>query len=206
MKADTAEKYMISRDVIADAMTYEQYYSLIKNLLQEGKTTGSNQSTSYLKYAKLNFQRMKRVYRTTKIIGNLSDSVAQLTRQQIWIVLTEGWCGDAAQSLPAIAKISELTDKIDLRILLRDKNPGIMSAFLTNGSRSIPKLIALDAENLNELFNWGPRPEKFQQMVLDHRQTPQLTNAEFNEHLHLNYTHDKTTSLQEELLKLISGK
>lgn len=205
MNEHIVEKSIITPEVIAKALTYEQYYSLIKQLLKEGKTTGNNQSDSYLKYAKLNFQRMKRVYRTTKIENNLLTTVSGLSQKQIWIVLTEGWCGDAAQSLPAIAKISELTDKIELRILLRDENFEIMNAYRTNGSKSIPKLIALDSENLDQLFTWGPRPEEFQEMVMQHIKNPQLTNAEFNEKLHMKYTLNKTKSLQTELTKLISS-
>ena len=59
-----------------------------------------------------------------------------------WLVLTEAWCGDAAQSLPIINKMAEVSDNITLRLILRDENLDVMDQFLQNGrSRSIPKLI-----------------------------------------------------------------
>ena len=101
MKAELLEKEIFTDEVISNAMHYEKYYRLIKDLLQEGKTTSNNQSNSYFKYGKLNFQRMKRVYRTTNILEELENTIQKISIQQHWIVLTEGWCGDAAQSLPA---------------------------------------------------------------------------------------------------------
>ena len=41
----------------------------------------------------------------------------------------------------------ESGENIELKIVLRDENEELMNEFLTNGSRSIPKLIVLD-ENL----------------------------------------------------------
>ena len=205
MKIELIETELFSNEVIAQAMSYEKYYTLIKDLLQEGKTTGNDQSDHYLKYAKLNFQRMKRVYRTTTVKEALENSIDKITKHQIWVVLTEGWCGDAAQSLPAIAKIAELSEKIDLRILLRDKNTNIIDAYLTNESRSIPKLIAIDKLTYEELFTWGPRPKEIQKMVIEHKKNPTESDAEFNEQLHRRYTLDKTESLQLEFLQLIKS-
>lgn len=189
---------------ISKGMSYEKYFLLVKQLLEEGKTTGENQSESYLKHAKLNFQRMKRVYRTSKIEQQLEDIVHQVEEPQKWIVLTEGWCGDAAQSLPLMARLSELSANIELVILLRDENPDIMDAYLTNGSRSIPKLISIDSDTGEELFTWGPRPKEFQEMVIENKRNPVVDYDTFQEQLHRNYTTDKTVSLQEELTILIS--
>lgn len=205
MKVELLEKKSFTPEVIADAMTYEDYYTLIKKLLEEGKTTGKDQSNNHFKYARLNFQRMKRVYRTTKIQEELESTISKITSKQIWVVMTEGWCGDAAQSLPAMARISELSDKIELRILLRDENLEIMDRHLTNGGRSIPKLIALNSESLDEIFTWGPRPKVFQDMVMEHKQNPVETYEAFNNRLHRQYTEDKTISLQKELDELITG-
>jgi len=60
------------------------------------------------------------------------------------VYLTEGWWGDAAQILPAIARYSEFPPCINLKILLRDENEAVMNRHLTNGSKSIPKAIAFE--------------------------------------------------------------
>jgi hypothetical protein len=45
-----------------------------------------------------------------------------------------------------------------------------MDRYLTNGSRSIPIVIALD-EDFTELGHWGPRPAELQSWVLANRLT-----------------------------------
>ena len=196
---------IISTDVLERAMSYETYFNLINDLTAKGKTTGEDQSEKFIIFTKLNFQRMKRVFKTTLVNEGLKSAIKNLDKKMIWLVLTEGWCGDAAQNLPAMSKISEMSDHIELKILLRDENPDIMNAYLTNGGKSIPKLIALDAENLHELFVWGPRPEKFQSLVMEHKHNPKLPNEEFQLFLHKEYTLDKTQHLQLEMKKLIDG-
>ena len=66
----------------------------------------------------------------------------------------EGWCGDGSQILPYLAKMAHESNNIQLKILLRDENPEIMDQYLTNGSKSIPKLISVDSED-EEIFTFG---------------------------------------------------
>jgi hypothetical protein len=200
---EVLEKMVVNDALIEKSLSYEKYYQLIKDLLAEGKTTGIEQKESYIRHARLNFQRMKRVYRTTLISDELKNTVSKIAHRQLWVVLSEGWCGDAAQNLPAIARIAEQNENIELRILLRDENPDVMEAYLTNGSKSIPKLIAFDERANQELFTWGPRPAFFQNLVLEHKANPQMSNDEFNEWLHREYTLDKTQKLQEEFQSLL---
>lgn len=197
------EKKLINEEVIDKALSYEKYYQLIKDLLEEGKTTGAKQIESRVKHARLNFQRMKRVYRTTLISDELKNMIRKIDQKQLWVVLSEGWCGDAAQNLPAIAKIAEQNENIELKILLRDENPELMDAYLTNGGKSIPKLIALDNQTKSELFTWGPRPKEIQKLVVQHKAKPEMSNEAFNEWLHKEYTIDKTNKLQEEFKSLL---
>ena len=46
----------------------------------------------------------------------------------------------------------------------------IMDRYLTNGSRSIPVVIAL-GQDFRELGHWGPRPTEIQQWVVDNKDT-----------------------------------
>ena len=64
--------------------------------------------------------------------------------------------------------MAEVNSNINLQLVLRDENLELMDLFLTNGGRSIPKLIALD-KDLNILFTWGPRPQTATNMVLDYK-------------------------------------
>jgi hypothetical protein len=82
------------------------------------------------------------------------------------LALAEDWCGDASNTLPVLARLAELVPEIELRLLRRDEHPELMNRYLTNGSRSIPIVIALD-EEFREIGHWGPRPRELQQWVMD---------------------------------------
>lgn len=126
----------------------------------EGKSTGSVQSDDLLHYSKLNETRMNRLEKTIVVSAEIEERLKLLKKQYIWLVISEGWCGDAAQLLPVMHKMEVLTDHIDFKIVFRDENEALMNKFLTNGGKSIPKLIVLDKETLDVLADWGPRPKR----------------------------------------------
>jgi len=182
--------------------TYEAYRSMVEQLLKIGMSTGENHSADMINFTRINVSRMRRVEKTAQLNQDLIIALCH-TAPQKWIVLTEGWCGDAAQSLPWIAKMANASDKIDLHILFRDKNLDTMDQFLTNGSRSIPKLIALDEQN-TVLFTWGPRPQKLQEIrkkMLEQNQTKE----EINKAIHTWYPKNKGQELQREFLELLNA-
>lgn len=188
------------------AMDYLIYRKLINTLLIEGKTTGPVQSASLTEYAKLNVARMNRVDKTIQIILDLQLTIQAIDFEQTWVVITEGWCGDAAQSVPVFYALSKLNDKIHLKIVLRDENPELMDMYLTNGkSRSIPKLIVTRTENLEEMFNWGPRPQPLQNIFYELRESG-LPYMQIAEKLHAWYAKDKTITTQKELLELFRAQ
>jgi len=84
------------------------------------------------------------------------------------LVLAEDWCGDASNTVPVLARLADLAPGVELRILRRDEYPELMDQYLTNGSRSIPIVIALDRDS-RELGHWGPRPAELQSWVLAER-------------------------------------
>ena len=197
---------LIDRELLERAMSYEDYTLLIERLFAEGKTTGDNHSEAMLNYAKLNIQRMKRLGKTIVLSNELEESIKNYSGNAMtWLVLTEGWCGDAAQSLPLINKMGQLSDKIKVKLLLRDENLDIMDQFLTNGGRSIPKLIVLDDKNLEVCGTWGPRPKEAQEMAIAFRKKENGDYQEFNKTLQLWYAKDKTLSMQREFIDLITN-
>jgi len=188
----------IGRKQIENGFSYSEYRALIDKLLTQGKTTGDNHSEMMVDITKLNVHRMKRLDKTVDLIPELTETLNKMSVNMIWIVLTEGWCGDAAQNLPVIAKIADASSNIRLRLLLRDENPDVMDAYLTNGGRAIPKLICLDTESLEELAVWGPRPAPAQKMAQQYKADPSQPKEEFHKRLHLWYAKDNGTALQKE--------
>jgi hypothetical protein len=187
-------------------MTYEQYRVQIDNLVLQGKTTGENQSESYQEYTSLNVRRMCRLDRTIKMVPETVSALGQCSKNQYWLLLTEAWCGDAAQIVPVIAKIAELSDHVDLKILLRDDNPDVMDQFLTNGGRAIPKLISVDTGNLNVLWHWGPRPKAAQAIMDAYKANPVGSKHDTLKQIQLWYSRDKGISIQKELAGLLQTK
>lgn len=188
---------------IEGSMSYEEYRSLVKDLLARGKSTGKSQTEDLLNYSKLNNSRMRRLDKTFKISEDTAENLRSITKNQIWIVLTEGWCGDAAHSLPVINKMVENSEGINLKILLRDENEELMNKFLTKGNKSIPKLIMLDADT-NELINsWGPRPTEAAEMVNKQMERHGILDADFKKDLQVWYNANKGTNIEEDILALL---
>lgn len=202
MKAE--ENSIITRELLESAMSYESYSQLLDELFNEGKTTGDNHSEAMLGYAKMNIHRMNRLNKTIILDLELIELLNQSPDYKIvWLVLTEGWCGDAAQNIPLLQKVTELSEQIELKLILRDENLPVMDQFLTNGGRSIPKLIALREDKLSVLGEWGPRPEPVQQMVNEFKKQAEGDYKEFSKEVQLWYARNKNQSLQAELkLKL----
>ena len=185
------------------AISYSGYRSLVKNLLIKGKSTGTEQSEDLTNYSMLNDRRMKRLDKTIKISEETIQEFQKVKRPQTWLVLTEGWCGDAAQSLPILNKIASDTANIDLKIVLRDENLDLMDLFLTNGGRSIPKLIVLDKDN-NVLDFWGPRPTIATKMVTDYKEKNGILDPQFKQDLQVWYNKDKGKSVQNDFVNLFA--
>ncbi|MCB9053027.1 MAG: thioredoxin family protein [Lewinellaceae bacterium] len=199
----------ISSEVVRQSLTYEAYRQLTDELLAQGKTTGENHSEAMIHYTQLNVARMNRLDKTTRLLENVQEQLRHLNQPMIWLTLTEAWCGDAAQIIPVLQKMADVSEHIELRLILRDEHPGIMDAFLTNGGRSIPKVILLDARTLEVLGSWGPRPAEVQEMVMAARaDLSAMTDKEEKKIRYLEltaatqkwYARDKTRSIQQEFL------
>jgi hypothetical protein len=197
----TVEK--INKTFFEEAIDYASYRTLIKDLLEVHKTTGPNQSEAMVAYTKMNDQRMNRWDKTLKMDEELV-ALLQLSQPMNWLVITEAWCGDAAQSIPVINRIAEQNEGINVRFIFRDDHLDIMDEYLTNGARSIPILIAMD-EEFNELGTWGPRPDPAQQLVMDAKQNPEKYEGGYAEAVHKWYAKDKAKTIQEEFKALIKG-
>ncbi|CAL2087945.1 Thioredoxin-like protein [Tenacibaculum sp. 190524A05c] len=185
-------------------ISYDQYRDLVSDLLKDQKSTGSKQSEALYNYSLLNDRRMKRLDKTSKLTESTVENVKKIKQPQTWLVLTEGWCGDAAQNLPVLSKMANENENVDLKLVLRDENLELMDEFLTNGGRSIPKLIALDEEK-NVLFTWGPRPSVATKMIADYKEANGVVDAKVKEDLQRWYNKDKGVNVQEDIISLLSN-
>ena len=187
---------------VKKAMDYSEYNLLFQQLVEESRTTGE-QSQEKIDYTKLNFSRRKRLDKTSKISEESIEVFKNISKKQTWLVISEPWCGDAAQTLPYLNKIAQLSKNIDLKIVLRDENPELMDAFLTNGSRAIPVVIMLD-EDFNVLQTWGPRSKAATKLVSDYKEHHGKIDDAFKEMLQVWYNNDKGVSIVNDISTLVA--
>jgi len=197
------ENYLELKKLIKKELSYTEYMNITEDLINNTDTSRLNkEDLEIFNYTKLNLQRSKRIEKTFVPPKELAELITSLNDKQTWMVITENWCGDSAQNLPYVAKLAELNENIDLVIVLRDSNPEIMDKYLTNGTKSIPILIVFD-ENGNELFKWGPRPERLKKEILEMK-FKGIVKPELYEKLHLWYSRNKGSELTKELTELFS--
>lgn len=192
----------IIQNALHKAYSYEEYIAMVQQLAAEGKSTGPIQSESLLHYSTLNLHRMQRLDKTITLSAELVDRVSQIQEPVIWLVISEGWCGDAAQILPILHKMAQQNSSITLQIVLRDENESLMDLFLTKGTRSIPKLIAL-TPSLEVRYSWGPRPSEATRKVEMYKEAHGLLDAEFKKDLQLWYAKNKGKAVQEDFMALL---
>ncbi|MTH16966.1 thioredoxin family protein [Flavobacterium sp. LC2016-01] len=198
------------KSIVAKALfnshSYAEYRKLVSDLLSEGKSTGNEQSDSLTNYTRLNEARMNRLEKTIQVSEDLVSKLKHLNNHYIWLVISEGWCGDAAQILPILNKMAHESDKkIDLRIVFRDENDELMNHYLTNGGRAIPKVIVICKEAGIVRADWGPRPKGATELMVKHKKEVGPIDEKIKTDLQLWYLADKGISVQEELVEIMES-
>jgi hypothetical protein len=161
----------------------------------------SAEDREHLETAAINLHRTERILRTYQPSDGVRHSAERINSPQAWLLLSEVWCGDSAQCVPQIAKIAALSPQISLRIMLRDENPDIMDAYLTDAKRAIPKLVIFGTDR-SELARWGPRP-KGAQAVFQEALAEGVPKKVRLERLHLWYGRNRGAELDAEMEGLL---
>ncbi len=184
--------------------SYEEYRTLMADLLKVGKSTAVEQTDERTHYSELNESRMRRLDKTMKITDENIVKLNSLNKHYIWLVLTESWCGDAAQILPILNKMVVQSDgKIDMKLILRDEHEELMNHFLTNKGKAIPKLIIIDKETGSVSGDWGPRPQGAIDLIENYKEKLGVIDETAKADLQLWYLHDKGVSTQNEIIQLL---
>ena len=174
---------------------FEEYYKSVIHEIENG-----NPNSDYYPYYELNLKRMERLNSKIKLTDNQNIRINELNDKFNLLIITEGWCGDAAQIIPVIQKMDEASENISTKMIFRDQNPELMDAFLTNGARSIPIIIGLDESLDNQIFSWGPRPQQGMDLLKNFKEE-KFTKEEFQLNLQKFYNKDKGNSIIEEILE-----
>ncbi|WP_323787151.1 thioredoxin family protein [Psychroserpens sp.] len=203
----TTLEHIAVKDILSESLhkgiSYQDYRTLVRDLVEQGSTTGNDKTEALVNYTMLNDRRMKRWDKTIKISEAIKDKVSRFNRNVTWLVITESWCGDAAHVIPVLNKIAELTDNINLKLVLRDDNEALMDQFLTNGGRAIAKLIMIDNTTGDVLNTFGPRPSEATQLVNDYKAKHGTLTPEFKEDLQGWYNKNKGQNIIDDIMTLL---
>lgn len=185
-------------------MNFQEYSALFKSIVDKDivHSAPPYNNPAYLDYTRLNWSRMNRWMKTGKLSEELLEAVRKIGKPQEWIVITEPWCGDAAHNVPFIEMAARENSLISVTYELRDSEPFRIEQYLTNGTKSIPKLVVRD-EAGNDLGTWGPRPQDCQvlysQLLKEKADFEQMKSS-----LQTWYNANKGVDVQKELTALLS--
>lgn len=184
-------------------MTFEQYKSFFTEIIAKDQNNQSApyDNPMYYEYTKLNWSRMKRWFKTGELSQEVLSAVKKIDISQNWIVITEPWCGDASHNVPFMEMIAQENSLISISYELRDSVPNRIDEYLTNGGKSIPKLIIKNNKGV-DLATWGPRPHEAQVVYNNLMQN----NASFDDikiGMQNWYNENKGIDLQKEFTELL---
>ena len=193
----------IIKQSLERSQSYQEYRDLVKALVVQESTSGNEKTENLVEYTRLNDRRMKRWDKTLKVSHDFKTKIAEFKEKVTWLVITESWCGDAAHIMPAINKVAELNENISFKTVLRDENEALMNLFLTNGSKSVPKLVMIDDASGEVVSTFGPRPNVATQLVNDYKAEFGALTPEFKQDLQVWYNNDKGESTIEDLTQML---
>ena len=196
------EKTQIIRNSLLKAVSYETYRNLIDKYEAEGKSSAKEQTEELVYYTALNQKRYKRLDKTIEIPEEKAEFFINYPKSVCLLVITESWCGDAAQIVPVVHKIAELNPKITMKLVFRDENEELMNLFLTNGGKAIPIVVFLDLED-KVLAHWGSRPSVAAKMVEEEKAKNGKLSPEFKEELQRWYNQDKGATIVDDFKKIL---
>lgn len=190
------------KNAFSKGITFEQFVEKTQKHIDETDPTSFEGEAKFIyEYTTLNLRRMNRVLKTHPVEETLATKLKAISSEQHWMLITEGWCGDSAQSSPEFHKMSLLNNNIELRVVERDTFPEVMDLYLTNGKKSIPILVVFDKE-WNQLFKWGARPAALQTRI-DELIAANTPKEVWMEEIHLWYAKNRGQELYKELNSLI---
>ncbi len=183
-------------------MTFEAYLTYFEDVLENPTIHKGYEDEEYYHYTKMNWSRMGRWLKKFQPSVETNEFFASITVPQKWILITEPWCGDAAHSVPMIYEMVKSNPYIELDIQLRDQEPFLIDQYLTNGGKSIPKLVIRNQQDTEDIAVWGPRPAGCTR-VFETLKAKEAPFSEIKEEIQKWYNQDKGHEIQQELIALL---
>lgn len=184
-----------------EGLSYSAYINEVKERLSNIEKAGD--PDGFAQYYSMNLKRMERLDKTFQLTDEQKTQIKNKNLDFRLMTISEGWCGDAAQSVPVVQKMMEEFE-VENRFVFRDDNRELMDAYLTDGARGIPIFIGIDKDG-NELFHFGPRPKHGMDMLKKHKDDPEnYTETQFHQDLQVWYNEDKGVSTFNEFMETMN--
>lgn len=192
---------VLTADQLAAGLPYPAFRQHITEALAQPDP--DPHQAKLLPYYQESADRLDRLAPTVALLPELQAAVSRLAQQYIWVIITEGWCGDGSETVPIIEAVAQASGgHLKTRYFLRDANPELMDRYLTNSGRAMPIAVVLRADSLTEAGVWGPRPTPLQAIVQDLK-AREVPGKEITAQVHAWYDEDATLTTQRELLALV---
>ena len=116
--------------------------ALSRDKFEQGMTT-----QEYIEYIKVNKQPFIDIYDGVEVPAEVQAYFDGLAEPLNLAVFTSDWCGDAMSTTPAILKLADATDKLNLQVFSRDDELETTNSFLPeNRAGTVPVFVTFDAE------------------------------------------------------------
>lgn len=183
------------------SVSYDEYLRDSEEQVERLRNSQEAQEQAFMEYYQLGLTRMHRALKTFKKDEEQDRKLAEKAFKGKILIISEGWCGDASQIVPALIAFFE--GKNEARLIYRDRFPDLIDQYLTNGSRSIPIVLILD-EEYNVVAHWGPRPAAGTEMLKKHKAAPETYTIDmFHNDLQVYYSKNRGKDTVEEILELL---
>lgn len=183
-------------------MNWQEYAAYFDGVLKNETRSAPYDDEHFFEYTRLNAARQNRWLKQDILTENTKQVLSQIKEPQVWELITEPWCGDAAHIVPVVYKMSMESALVKLNIQLRDSNSEI-DKYLTNGTKSIPILIIRNSEG-KDLAVWGPRPKLLSE-IFTALKSKNLPLEELKIVLQNWYNTDKSMEVQKEIIATITS-
>lgn len=187
----------------SNLLSYEQYRQLIQELHTQNMVTGPEQTEALLQYSLLNEQRMNRWDKHYTPGSPITEALRRAPAGFHMVVIAEGWCGDAAQIVPALHAFALQAKDWKFSIVLRDEHPEWIALYLTQQAKAIP--LAILFNELGEyVTHWGPRPAEAVQLIQNAKANG-ISADIWKVALHKWYASNKQSALEAEWKAILEG-
>ncbi len=116
--------------------------ALSKDKFDQGMTT-----QEYIDYIKVNKQPFIDIYNGVEVPAETQAFFDGLAEPLNLAVFTSDWCGDAMSTTPAVLKLADSTDKLNLQVFSRDDELELTNSFLPeHRAGTVPVFVTFDAE------------------------------------------------------------